>query len=75
MIRKEPCSFTKMYLDGNSKNGKEDKWNIGWILLHATKKQEGINGGLSKRSREGMPNTNTIEAVDVWQVQYSYTMQ
>jgi hypothetical protein len=46
-----------------------------WMVTTRTKNQEGINDGLCKRSREGMPNMNTIEAVDVWGVQYSsYTM-
>jgi uncharacterized protein len=31
-----------------------------WMATTGTKKEQGINGGLSKRGKEGMPNMNTI---------------
>ena len=31
-----------------------------WMVTTGTEKEKGINGGLSKRGKEGMPNMNTI---------------
>ena len=36
-----------------------------WMITTGTKKQVGINGGLSKRGNEGMPNMNTIDVKSV----------
>jgi uncharacterized protein len=35
------------------------------MVTTGTKKEKGINGGLSKRGKEGMPNMNTVEVPSV----------
>lgn len=48
---------------------KFEKWQGGhmeyWMVTTGTKKQQGINGGLSRRGKEGMPNMNTIDVPSV----------
>jgi uncharacterized protein len=42
---------------------KFEKWNGPmeyWMAITGDQKEPGINGGLSKRSKSGMPNMNTI---------------
>lgn len=36
-----------------------------WMITTGSKEQEGINGGLSKRRKEGMPNMNTIDVPSI----------
>lgn len=36
-----------------------------WMIKTGKKKEEGINGGLSKKGETGMPNMNTIDVPSV----------
>lgn len=46
---------------------KFEKWADGqmeyWMITTGKKKKDGINGGLSKRDPEAMPNMNTIDCL------------
>ena len=63
----EPQRAIKFYKDVFG--WKFEKWEGGqmeyWMVTTGTKKQEGINGGLTKRGSQGMPNMNTIDVPSV----------
>jgi len=65
----DPVRAMKFYKD--IFGWKFEKWAGGmmeyWMVTTGTKKQEGINGGLSKRGNEGsgMPNMNTVDVPSV----------
>jgi uncharacterized protein len=62
----EPERAMKFYKD--IFGWKFEKWDGPmeyWMVTTGTKKEKGINGGLSKRGKEGMPNMNTIDVPSV----------